>query len=311
MIRGTRIHFPTFVHRMSLFIASLNSGSNGNCYYIGNDQEAVLIDAGISCRETERRMQRLGLSMEKVKAVFISHEHIDHIRGIQVLSGKYHLPVYITSATLQHGGLQLKDHLVMPFNAAEAVNIGRLSVKAFMKEHDAAEPHSFTITQEAITIGVFTDIGIPCNNLVHHFQQCHAAFLEANYDETMLDKGRYPVFLKNRIRGGKGHLSNRQALELFTSRRPAFMSHLLLAHLSRDNNDPQLVQSMFDQHADGTQIVVASRYQETAVYHVTGAPVERSLPVANRMLSLMPESRTNRSRRASKSGDISQLELFQ
>lgn len=296
---------------MSLFIASLNSGSNGNCYYIGNDQEAVLIDAGISCRETERRMQRLGLSMEKVKAVFISHEHIDHIRGIQVLSGKYHLPVYITSATLQHGGLQLKDHLVMPFNTAEAVNIGRLSVKAFMKEHDAAEPHSFTITQEAITIGVFTDIGIPCNNLVHHFQQCHAAFLEANYDEMMLDKGRYPIFLKNRIRGGKGHLSNRQALELFTSRRPAFMSHLLLAHLSRDNNDPQLVQSMFDQHADGTQIIVASRYEETAVYHVTGAPVERSVPVANRIVSLMPESRTNRSRRASKNGDISQLELFQ
>ena len=326
MIRGTRIHFPTFVHRMSLFITSLNSGSNGNCYYVGNDSEAVLIDAGISCRETERRMQRLGLSMEKVKAVFISHEHIDHIRGVTVLSNKYQLPVYITSDTLKHGGLQLKDHLVLPFNIQEPVNIGKLSVKAFAKEHDAAEPHSFTITQEAVTVGVFTDIGVPCNNLVHHFQQCHAAFLEANYDETMLDKGRYPVFLKNRIRGGKGHLSNTQALTLFTNCRPAFMSHLLLSHLSRDNNDPQLVQSLFDQHADGTQIIVASRYQETAVYHVTGAPVERSVPVANsvpivnsvpvaiRVESLkkaLPESGANRSRRSSsRNGDISQLELF-
>lgn len=311
---------------MSLFITSLNSGSNGNCYYIGNDSEAVLIDAGISCRETERRMQRLGLSMQKVKAIFISHEHTDHIRGVTVLSNKYQLPVYITSATLRHGGLQLKDHLVVPFNAQEPVNIGRLSVKAFAKEHDAAEPHSFTITQEKITVGVFTDIGVPCNNLAHHFQQCHAAFLEANYDETMLDQGRYPVFLKNRIRGGKGHLSNTQALELFTRLRPAFMSHLLLSHLSRDNNDPQLVQTTFDQYADGTQIIVASRYQETAVFHITGAAVTRRsiskplipgapVPIINRVVNLkgnLPESGVNRNRRAaSRNGDISQLELFQ
>lgn len=315
---------------MSLFITSLNSGSNGNCYYIGNDSEAVLIDAGISCRETERRMQRLGLSMQKVKAIFISHEHTDHIRGVTVLSNKYHLPVYITSATMRHGGLQLKDHLVVPFNAQEPVTIGRLSVKAFAKEHDAAEPHSFTITQEEITVGVFTDIGMPCNNLMHHFQQCHAAFLEANYDETMLDQGRYPIFLKNRIRGGKGHLSNTQALELFTRLRPAFMSHLLLSHLSRDNNDPQLVQTMFDQHADGTQIIVASRYQETGVFHITGAEVTRRfpnasaaktlipgapVPIVNRIVNLkgnLPESGVNRNRRAaSRNGDISQLELFQ
>lgn len=274
-------------------------------------------------------MLRLGLSMQRVKAIFISHEHTDHIRGVTVLSNKYQLPVYITSATMRHGGLQLKDHLVMPFNAAEPVTIGNLSVKAFAKEHDAAEPHSFTITQEDITIGVFTDIGVPCDNLVHHFQQCHAAFLEANYDEAMLEQGRYPIFLKNRIRGGKGHLSNTQALELFTNLRPAFMSHLLLSHLSRDNNDPKLVQTMFDQHADGTQIIVASRYEETAIFHITGAAVHRSfppvtshktfspgapVPIARRVESLkgkLPESGVNRNRRAaSRNNDISQLELF-
>src|SRR6202008_1369479 len=100
---------------MSLFITSLNSGSNGNCYYVGNEQEAVLIDAGISCRETERRMKRLGLSMHKVKAIFVSHEHSDHMNGIAVLSKKYKLPVYIPPATLNNSGLDLEYHLVVSF----------------------------------------------------------------------------------------------------------------------------------------------------------------------------------------------------
>ncbi|NLR59082.1 MBL fold metallo-hydrolase [Chitinophaga polysaccharea] len=256
---------------MSLFITSLNSGSNGNCYYIGNDSEAVLIDAGISCRETEKRMTRLGLSMKKVKAIFISHEHSDHIRGVEVLAKKYRLPVYITPGTLTHGGLSLDAQLVVDFNPYEAIPVGSLSVTAFPKHHDASEPHSFVVSGNAVTIGIFTDIGAPCEHVVRHFQQCHAAFLEANYDEEMLEKGRYPYYLKNRIRGGKGHLSNRQALEIFTTHRPAFMSHLLLAHLSRDNNNPDLVQALFDQHANGTQIIVASRYQETAVYAISAA----------------------------------------
>src|ERR1035437_9709292 len=98
---------------MSLFITSLNSGSNGNCYYVGNESEAILVDAGISCRETEKRMKRLTLPIQKVKAVFVSHEHSDHIKGIEVLSKKYQLPVSITDATLLHGGLNLEKHLVM------------------------------------------------------------------------------------------------------------------------------------------------------------------------------------------------------
>src|ERR1700709_1437393 len=103
---------PLLCIYMSLFITSLNSGSNGNCYYVGNEREAVLVDAGISCRETEKRMKRLCLSMQKVKAVFISHEHSDHISGLTVLSKKYNLPVYITPATLQSSKLSLQHDLV-------------------------------------------------------------------------------------------------------------------------------------------------------------------------------------------------------
>lgn len=255
-------------HCMALFITSLNSGSNGNCYYIGNDQEAVLIDAGISCKETERRMQRLGLSMEKVKAIFISHEHADHITGLVALTRKYQLPVYITRPTLQKARLPLDYQFTRSFAAYEPVTIGQLSVTAFPKFHDAADPHSFTISHQALTIGVFTDIGRSCEHLVKHFRQCNAAFLETNYDEEMLHNGKYPYFLKNRIRGGHGHLSNSQALELFTTHQTDYLTHLFLSHLSKDNNCPDLVRELFNQHRKHTEIIVTSRYEATAVYQI-------------------------------------------
>lgn len=259
---------------MSLFITSLNSGSNGNCYYVGNDTEAVLVDAGISCREIEKRMRRLGLLMEKIKAVFVSHEHSDHIKGLPVLVKKYKLPVYITSETMRNGRLTFEEGFVKSFNAHRPIIIGKLSVTAFPKFHDAGDPYSFIVSGNNICVGVFTDIGTPCQHLIRYFNQCHAAFLEANYDEEMLDKGGYPLHLKNRIRGGKGHLSNRQALQLFINHKPPFMSHLLLAHLSKNNNSPELLQQLFDAHAQSVKVVIASRYQETEVFKICAGQTE-------------------------------------
>ena len=253
---------------MSLFITSLNSGSNGNCYYVGNEREAILVDAGISCRETEKRMARLGLSMQKVKAIFVSHEHSDHIRGIPVLAKKFNLPVYITPGTLLHLGNSVNMQLVHHLREFETVNIGELQVTSFPKEHDASEPHSFFVSCRDINVGIFTDIGVVCDRLIRYFSQCHAAFLEANYDDDMLDNGGYPYHLKRRIRGGKGHLSNKQALALFTTHRPAHMTHLLLSHLSHNNNNPKLVEDLFTACAEGIHVVVASRFEETPVYHI-------------------------------------------
>ncbi len=253
---------------MSLFITALASGSNGNCYYVGNEREAVLVDAGICCREIERRMRRLGLQMAKVKAVFVSHEHSDHIRGLRVLSKKYSLPVYITRPTLQNGRLFLEKHLILNFVADEPIKIGGLLVTAFSKLHDAADPYSFMVSCNGLNVGVFTDIGTCCQQLVYHFSNCHAAFLESNYDEQMLEVGGYPYYLKKRISGERGHLSNKQALELFTTHRPPFMSHLFLSHLSKNNNCPKLVGDLFNEHAGGVKIVVTSREEETAVYGI-------------------------------------------
>jgi phosphoribosyl 1,2-cyclic phosphodiesterase len=254
-----------------LYITSLNSGSNGNCYYVGNSTEAVLVDAGISCKETEKRMLRLGLSMNKVKAIFISHEHGDHIRGLSVLSKKFGIPVYITRGTLNNCRLNLPPELCRSFSSHETVQIGSLNITCFPKVHDAAEPHSFMVSCGDIKVGVFTDLGRVCDQLSLYFQQCDAAFLEANYDEELLQNGKYPYYLKRRISGGWGHLSNTQALELLNNFRPAKLSHLLLAHLSKDNNDAELVEHLFNQHANGTTIVVATRHMETPVFTIGAA----------------------------------------
>jgi phosphoribosyl 1,2-cyclic phosphodiesterase len=255
---------------MFLSIASLNSGSNGNCYYIGNEKEAILVDAGISCREIEKRMKRLGLTMQKVKAVFVSHEHTDHIKGIPALAKKYQLPVYISAATLSHSRYVPDKHLVRAFVADDTIITGNLTTTAFTKLHDACDPCSFVVTCNEIKVGIFTDVGAPCQQVISHFKKCHAAFLEANYDDKMLDAGNYPYYLKKRIRGGLGHLSNEQALELFKTHKPRFMSHLLLSHLSKNNNCPHLVQKLFDAHANGVKMIVAPRFEETAVYHIYG-----------------------------------------
>lgn len=259
-----------------LFIASLNSGSNGNCYYVGNHEEAILVDAGISCRETEKRMLRLGLSMQKVKAIFISHEHTDHIKGLCTLAAKYDLPIYINQGTLAACRFNLRADLIRDLQNTEQIQIGRLVVNSFSKLHDASEPCSFMVSCGETKVGVFTDIGAACEQLTHHFKQCHAAFLETNYDDELLQKSAYPYFLKKRISGGKGHLSNQQALDLFTTHKPSFMTHLLLSHLSKDNNCPDLVSNLFIQHANGTEIIVASRYEETQVYTIFEPSVAHS-----------------------------------
>ncbi len=264
---------------MGLFVASLNSGSNGNCYYIGNNTDAVLIDVGISCRETEKRMKQLGLSIKNVKAIFVSHEHGDHIKGVSTLANKYNLPVYITALTAKLGP-RLISHLTKSFTANESVLIGGLSIVPFTKQHDAVDAHSFIVSYQSVTIGVFTDIGIACKNVVHYFKQCHAIFLETNYDEGMLQNGKYPRHLKNRIAGGMGHLSNTQAVELFIKHRPKFMSHVFLSHLSNENNNPKLVEALFNKHANGATIVVASRFEATMVYQIEKNKIEEKKIIA-------------------------------
>lgn len=253
---------------MSLFVASLNSGSNGNCYYLGNEEEGVLIDVGISCREVEKRLKRLDIPVSRIKAVFITHEHNDHIHGVPAFTKKHKLPVFTTEGTILYGNLgnEIERERINVFRPYQSVKIGNISVTAFPITHDANDPHNFIVASDSVTVGIFTDIGFPCYHVTQHFAQCHAAFLESNYDEHMLELGSYPYQLKNRIRGGKGHLSNRQALKLFLDHRPAFMTHLFLSHLSQNNNSPDIVEEVFSGIAHSTHIAVMSRDRESSLY---------------------------------------------
>jgi phosphoribosyl 1,2-cyclic phosphodiesterase len=215
-------------------------------------------------------MKRSGLSLQKVKAVFVSHEHTDHISGLPILAKKHNLPVFTTALTLRNSKLRFEKTLLHYFTADSPVVIGDLTIKPFSKRHDAADPYSFTVSSNDVSVGVITDIGRACDNVVQHFSQCHAAFLEANYDEEMLQNGSYPYYLKNRIRSGHGHLSNREALALFQQYRSPQLSHLFLSHLSRNNNCPKLVEELFTTNAGGVKMIVTSRYQESAVYQING-----------------------------------------
>ena len=257
---------------MHLNICSLNSGSNANCYYVGNDDEAVLIDVGLSCRETEKRMSGLSLSMDTVKAIFISHEHSDHVTGLAAISKKYQLPVYITEATLGNCKVPVDENLVQHFQQTKSVSIGNLKITSFKKNHDAADAHSFMISGYGVNVGVITDIGFACKKVIKYFGQCHAAFLESNYCDTMLANGNYPYYLQERISSDVGHLSNAQAVELFKHYRSEHLQLLILSHLSKNNNKPELVENMFTPHAEATKIIVASRYEASPVFRINASP---------------------------------------
>lgn len=251
---------------MSLYFASLNSGSNGNCYLVGTKNEFILVDAGISMRETIKRLARLSVSIQDIKAIFISHEHTDHISGLERIVSTHNIPVFISKATYQNAKLQLHPNLIQFIEDDENFHIGKLTITSFSKKHDAADPLSFVVSLNEKRVGIFTDIGEPCQNLKRHFSSCHAVFLETNYDEQLLENGNYPAFLKKRIQSDKGHLSNSQALELFLRYRNENLSHLFFSHISRENNTTNHILSLFSPHAGNTEFIIAERHRETKLF---------------------------------------------
>ncbi len=249
-------------------IASIASGSNGNCYYLENDNEAILVDAGISTKQIVERMNTLGLSMSKVKGVFISHEHTDHVRGVDVLSRKYSIPVFMTQQTYSSYGKIIKDSLLNFFSPGKQVQLGKIHVKTFLKSHDAAEPCSFLVSAENRNVAVMTDIGVECSNVIDYIKNADAIFLESNYDDNMLQNGPYPPYLKARISSDLGHLSNTQAGMIALEYASSKLKYVFLSHLSENNNTPEIAFRTFNtfikQRKDlKPELSVASRYKES------------------------------------------------
>ncbi|MFO7570713.1 MAG: MBL fold metallo-hydrolase [Smithellaceae bacterium] len=251
-------------------IAAIASGSNGNCYYIEQGDSAVLVDAGISAGEIFERMSRLGLSMSKLRGVFISHEHADHIRGIDVLSRKYGVAVFMTEKTYASYGNIIEDTRLNFFSPGQTVICGEISVHPFLKSHDAAEPCSFSISGGERNVLVLTDIGLACENVILHLKHTDAVFLESNYDDDMLQSGDYTAHLKKRIASDVGHLSNTQAARLIVEHASSKLKHVFLSHLSGNNNTPELALSTFchfmTQRKDLTpEVILTSREKEGAL----------------------------------------------
>ncbi len=245
---------------------ALASGSNGNCYYVGNEEEAVLIDAGISRKQVLKRMKEVGLDINKVKAVFISHEHSDHIRGLRVLGDLHQIDAFLTVNTLGKTRVHHRPSKVRTFESGQTIEVGNIKVHSFAKKHDAVDPTSFRVEVDGKSIGVMTDIGVACTNVKKHLEQCHAVFLESNYDEQMLDDGPYPAYLKGRVKSDYGHLSNNQAVRLVEQLRSSVLNTILLSHISADNNRPELAMKAFQTVSDRYAIYPTSRYAPSEVY---------------------------------------------
>ncbi|MBN2635422.1 MAG: MBL fold metallo-hydrolase [Prolixibacteraceae bacterium] len=251
-----------------LEICAIASGSNGNCYYIGNDNDAILIDAGISNKMILARMLEKGLDPNKIKAVFISHEHTDHMRGARVLAKRLNIPVYLTPKTYYGAYKNTRPDQPRFFNPDDKITIGEFTVVTFLKNHDASEPCSFRIEYDGKNVGVFTDIGEPCENVTQNLAQCDALFLEANYDEKMLRDGNYPWFLKTRIASRNGHLSNRQTFELLKQYAGRNLKCVFLSHLSKENNTPEIAYNEIRPLENRFQIKLTSRYEAGEIYEL-------------------------------------------
>ena len=249
-------------------LCALASGSNGNCYYIGNERDAVLVDAGISSKQILIRIKEAGLDASKISGIFVSHEHSDHVRGVRVLSRQLGVPAWFSQGTFNTLRETERPELTNIFIPGKPVTSCSITIHPFLKNHDAAEPCSFRIEHDDWHIGVFTDIGEACTQVKNHLRKCHALFLETNYDEKMLWEGSYPYVLKQRVASSLGHLSNNQAFELIRDHAGPELVHVFLSHLSGENNRPELAAARFESLTDRFNVSLTSRHTFSELFRL-------------------------------------------
>lgn len=219
--------------------ALLGSGSRGNATLVEQNGTLVMLDCGFSCRETERRMARLGYSPADLDAVVVTHEHGDHVRGVPALARKYGTPVWMTHGTAR----RLRDDNIPElhfYDGSTDMELGALLVRPFTVPHDAGEPCQVTFDDGARRLGVLTDTGRITPHILESLDAADALLLECNHDTGMLAAGPYTPALKQRVGGPLGHLSNDQAAGLLTQLDTSRLQHLVAAHISDKNNRPEL-----------------------------------------------------------------------
>jgi len=226
-------------------VCSLSSGSNGNAFYIKTGPDCFLVDAGISCKQICSRLLEVDSHIERVKGIFITHEHSDHTRGLEVLLKRHPIPVYVTEKTLRRLRERFDEGLIRLIDSKGSVIHNRTEIQSLPKSHDAVDPTLFSFYYKNKKISVVTDIGYACSHVIEAVKDSHVLFLESNYDDKMLWEGIYPHYLKERVAGKRGHLSNIHAGDLIRNHAAPQLTHIFLSHLSENNNNPGLALNTF------------------------------------------------------------------
>ena len=220
---------------------TLFSGSRGNCIYVNDGETEILIDAGQSCGAIQKSLLSLGTSLENIKGIFITHEHSDHTKGLEIISKKYNIPVHMTAPSFNEavrGGTFLERNAVsMPVGYEKSS--GGINIRSFPVPHDSRQNVGYIISTRDDTFGIATDIGHLTNEITSNLSQCKKAIVESNHDKNMLENGPYPRFLKERILSPRGHLSNDMCAQLICYLCDKGVNEFTLAHLSQENNTPK------------------------------------------------------------------------
>jgi len=252
---------------MAISVSVLASGSRGNSAVVQTERTKVLIDAGISCREIFKRLKCLGEDPHTLSAVVITHEHADHVYGLATLAKKLKIPVFMTGATHQAWAKSLRDRgdarcnflRLEVFSPGKGFQIGDIAVAPFTIPHDAADPVGFAFRAQGVKIGFATDLGYLPMSVRDHLQGCDVLIVESNHDLEQLRNGPYPWSVKQRVMSRVGHLSNDALADFFRSDYDGRASYIVLAHLSEQNNIPELARGAAEKALGQRQTLFKNR----------------------------------------------------
>lgn len=256
---------------MVLQFSLLGSGSSGNALLVSSPSGRLLIDNGLSYRQLEHRVAKVGECLDDLLGVFVTHEHSDHVAGLGVLSRKLNVPIFITDETYRSLPASLgKLSDVRFFEAGSTVQVGDYAVDSFRVAHDAADPVSFVVRSNGTRLGIATDLGHACPVVQHHLKGCNALILESNYCPDMLLQSSYPPAIRARINSRLGHLSNHAMNSLLKKVLHDGLRLVVLVHISEENNTPDLARSLAQNVVKGlpVEVVVANRDEPTGAFAV-------------------------------------------
>jgi|tagenome__1003787_1003787.scaffolds.fasta_scaffold20707492_2 phosphoribosyl 1,2-cyclic phosphodiesterase len=252
---------------MGVTVSVLASGSRGNCALVATTRTRVLVDAGISCRETFKRLKQAGEDPRMLSAIVITHEHSDHVYGLATLARKLKIPLFVNGATYAAWRRSLKDSgqetpgsgYRESFDSGRRFVVGDIEIFPFTIPHDAADPVGFTLRGEGVKVAFATDLGYLPRNVCEHLRGCDVIVIESNHDVEMLRIGPYPWSVKQRVMSRVGHLSNETLAQFFTNEYDGSASFLVLAHLSEQNNHPELARRAAEKALGPRQTLLNNR----------------------------------------------------